>query len=109
MILRVVKMVVDQNKIDIFNNFMSNLSTEKEGMDGCVHHDFFSNKQFRNVFYSYTIWESEKYLNKYRKSMLFKEVTTTLRSLCLSEPAAWTVENVFLDRDKMIPCDEQKS
>jgi quinol monooxygenase YgiN len=108
MILRVVKMVVDQNKIDVFNHFMSNVKMEKIKLEGCVHYDHFGDKQYQNVFYSYTIWESERYLNKYRKSELFREVSSTLRSLCLTEPTAWTVENVFPEGDKTIRSDESK-
>lgn len=95
MILRVVKMEVDPNNLDPFKRFMSNLSEEKSKMDGCVHHDFFSDKNFVNVYYSYTIWENVSYLKKYKKTPLFIEVKKVLRGLCQSEPYAWTIENVF--------------
>jgi quinol monooxygenase YgiN len=88
-------MEVDPDKIEPFKRFMGILSEEKQKMEGCVHHDFFSDKQYVNVYYSYTIWESQTYLKKYKKNPLFKEVTKTLTSLCLAEPHAWTVENVF--------------
>lgn len=95
MILRIVKMEVDDTRIDFFENFMNNLSEEKLTLEGCLHHDFFCEKDNRNMYYSYTIWQSEKFLNKYKKTDLFKEVTRTLRHICIKEPIAWTVENVF--------------
>ena len=95
MILRIVKMEVDPQKLEIFNHFMKNLNEEKVKLEGCVHHDHFPEKKFVNVYYSYTIWENVNYLKKYKKSPLFKEVVKTLKSLCMTEPYAWTVENII--------------
>jgi len=95
MILRIVKMEVDPHKIEIFNMFMNNLTDEKSRLEGCVHHDFFCDKKFINVYYSYTIWENVLNLKKYKKTPLFKEVVKTLKSLCMNEPYAWTVENLI--------------
>ncbi len=94
MILRVVKMKVEQHKQDAFCLFMKNLYDEKLRLQGCLHFDYFKNKN-SNVYYSYTIWENVKYLKEYKKSDLFKEVVHTLRDLCVEEPQAWTIENVF--------------
>lgn len=95
MILRIVKMEVDPQKLEIFELFMKNLSEEKAKLDGCVHHDFFCDKNYVNLFYSYTIWENLTYLKKYKKTPLFKEVVKTLKMLCSTEPSAWTVENLI--------------
>lgn len=95
MILRVVKMKVDERKLEAYRLFMDNLHEEKLRMPGCLHFDFFNEKKNSNIFYSYTIWENVKFLKEYKKSDLFKEVIQTLRSLCSEEPQAWTIENVF--------------
>lgn len=95
MILRVVKMNVDEEKRDAFELFMKNLREEKLKLAGCLHFDYFHEKNNKNIFYSYTIWESEKYLKQYKKTDLFIEVVSTLKKLCTEEPKAWTIENVF--------------
>jgi|GEM_PF-2597853 hypothetical protein len=95
MILRVVKMKVNEHKLTAFRMFMDNLYDEKLRMSGCLHFDYFEEKRNSNVFYSYTIWENIKFLKEYKKSDLFKEVVQTLRYLCSEEPQAWTIENVF--------------
>ncbi len=95
MILRVVKMKVETKKLDAFDLFMSNLHDEKLKLPGCLHFDYFHEKKNRNIYYTYTIWENEKYFKQYKKSELFKEVVSTLKSLCLEQPQAWTIENVF--------------
>lgn len=95
MILRVVKMKVESKKIEAFELFMNNLHDEKLKIPGCLHFDFFHEKRNINVYYTYTIWENEKYFKQYKKLDLFKEVVSTLKSLCLEEPQAWTIENVF--------------
>jgi len=95
MILRIVKMEVAPDKLEDFKRFMTNLSEEKIKQKGCVHHDFFSDKQYDNVYFQYTIWERTSDLKKYKSTPLFKEVVKTLSNLCLVAPYAWTVENVF--------------
>ncbi len=95
MILRIVKMELNETKIELFEHFMDNLKEEKLKQDGCLHHDIFCDKDNSMMFFSYTIWATEKHLKKYKKTELFKEVTRTIRTLCVKEPIAWTVENVF--------------
>lgn len=95
MILRIVKMELNESKIELFQLFMNNLKEEKLKQEGCLHYDYFCEKENELVFYSYTIWMSEKFLKKFKKTELFREVTRTLRNLCIKEPIAWTVENVF--------------
>ena len=95
MILRIVKMELIENKIELFEHFRENLKEEKLKQEGCLHHDFFCDKDNCLIFFSYTIWATEKHLRKYKKTELFKEVARTLRTFCLKEPVAWTVENVF--------------
>ncbi len=95
MILRVVKLKVDPRKMEAFQLFMENLHDEKLRLNGCLHFDFFNERQNPNIFYSYTIWEHEKFLKQYKKTDLFKEVVQTLRELCIDEPQAWTIQNVF--------------
>ncbi len=95
MILRVVKMKVEDVKVDAFELFMNNLHDEKLRLQGCLHFDYFHEKKNKNIYYTYTIWEAEKYFKQYKKSELFKEVISTLKSLCVDEPQAWTIENVF--------------
>jgi (4S)-4-hydroxy-5-phosphonooxypentane-2,3-dione isomerase len=95
MILRIVKMELNETKIELFQLFMNNLKEEKLKQEGCLHYDYFCEKENEMIFYSYTIWMLEKHLKKFKKTELFREVTRTLRTLCVKEPIAWTVENVF--------------
>ncbi len=104
MILRVVKMKVDLRKIDAFKLFMDNLHDEKLRLAGCLHFDYFNERQNPSIYYSYTIWEHEKYLKQYKKTEFSKEVLQTLRDLCVEEPQAWTIQNVFNK-----PSDEDES
>lgn len=95
MILRIVKMELNEPKIELFQLFMNNLKEEKLKQEGCLHYDYFCEKENELIYFSYTIWMSEKFLKKFKKTELFKEVTRTMRTLCVKEPIAWTVENVF--------------
>lgn len=73
---------------DTFTNYQSQIKDFK----GCMQHDIFCDKEKEEIYYSYTIWDSEKNLNKYRKSTLLKEINTNIIQYCSKDPQAWTID-----------------
>jgi quinol monooxygenase YgiN len=67
---------------------------EIRGAEGCRHLDLLRTSAEGNVFFTYSKWEDEKYLEIYRNSPIFAEVWPQTKAL-FSEPAqAWTVDNL---------------
>jgi len=46
------------------------------------------------VFFTYSYWDSEKDLNNYRDSQLFKEVWSNTKILFNLKPEAWSVDKI---------------
>ncbi|MBU0764443.1 MAG: antibiotic biosynthesis monooxygenase [Bacteroidetes bacterium] len=98
MITRIVKMTVADSKRDEFIRYVDEIRDKIQSFKGCLHLDIFNDKQNSNIFFSYSIWKSEKELENYRRSELFRLYWSTLKTFFTKDTQAWTVENVFNDQ-----------
>ena len=92
MFVRIVKMSFQSEKIE---EFLANFNTKKEfirNSPGCQLLELYRDKNNSDIFFTYSYWDSEKDLNEYRKSELFKEIWSKTKVLFNSKPHAWSVE-----------------
>ena len=83
---------------DKIEQFLSNFNLNKEkirGFDGCSFLELYQDKNNTNRFFTYSYWESEEHLEKYRNSELFKNVWASTKVLFNEKPEAWSVDKVF--------------
>lgn len=59
---------------------------------GCRHLDLFRDIRNPDVFFTYSIWESEAALEAYRESEFFRKVWSQTRKLFAEKPQAWSLE-----------------
>lgn len=79
----------------LFKQTLKDYQKALKEQKGCMHLDMFSDKKEKDIFYSYTIWDNDTNLKKYRKSALYKELSGKILPLCDKEPKAWTVDEAF--------------
>ncbi len=94
MFVRIVKMSFDENKIE---DFLENFHQNKEkirSFKGCLFLELYQDKDNKNVFFTYSYWDSEKDLNNYRKSELFIRVWAKTKAMFNAKPEAWSVDKV---------------
>ena len=75
-------------------NFKQIFEAKKEriaNFEGCKGVKLF---QVENVFFTYSIWENESYLEAYRQSTFFVETWAVTKQLFAEKPEAWTVNEV---------------
>jgi quinol monooxygenase YgiN len=48
----------------------------------------------KNIFVTYSHWESEEALNQYRDSQLFKSVWSFTKTLFSEKPQAWSTKKI---------------
>ncbi len=65
------------------------------GFEGCSHVELLRAEQESNIFFTYSIWESEENLENYRKSELFAQVWGKTKLLFNDKPQAWTVKEII--------------
>ncbi|MCK5822505.1 MAG: antibiotic biosynthesis monooxygenase [Bacteroidales bacterium] len=95
MITRIIKFKIDTVNTDEFKQFFTLRKNDFSKIEGCKNMEILNDKEDKDVYFMYTIWETEFKLNKYRKSELNKTLWTKLNVWSVKEPQAWTVENVF--------------
>lgn len=95
MITSIVKMRVKPACSVDFQKLAQAMSDEIRTTDGCSHFDLFNDKKNKSIFFAYSIWASEKHLEKYRKSVFNQTLWPKVKEFLAARPVAWTVENIL--------------
>ena len=94
MFTRIVKMEFIVEEIPAF---LANFETVKEkirAFQGCSFLELYRDKNDSSIFFTYSRWEDEKDLEKYRNSELFKNVWATTKIKFRSKAQAWSVDTL---------------
>lgn len=94
MLIRVVRMTFQEEKV---NDFLTLFDMNKEkirNFPGCHHLELWQDENQKNIFTTYSFWESEKSLNQYRDSELFKSIWTTTKTLFGDKPFAFSSKKI---------------
>ena len=94
MLVRIVKMTFADEKIDDFQNRFHSIKERIINFEGCQLLELYQDKVNPNVFFTYSYWDSEDDLDRYRKSSFFKEVWTSTRKMFTEKAEAWSVDKI---------------
>lgn len=81
-------------KADEFKSIFETYWKLIAGFEGCKHVELLQDRQHPNVFFTYSIWEHESYLELYRDSDLFAKVWSKTKVLFNDKPQAWTLNEL---------------
>ena len=96
MFVRIVKLSFQSDKVD---QFLRNFDENKEkirNFPGCRLLELYRDKNASNLFFTYSYWDSEKDLNDYKNSMLFKSIWKKTKVLFNDKPQAWSVDKLAI-------------
>ncbi|KVV15163.1 putative quinol monooxygenase [Flavobacterium sp. TMP13] len=94
MLVRIVKMSFEEEKIP---DFLANFESVKEKIrnaPGNCFLELYQDKNNKNIFFTYSYWETEADLENYRQSELFKSVWSFTKKLFNEKPEAWSVDKL---------------
>jgi len=91
MIIRIVKMVFVPEKVNDFLKVFNASKDKIRTFEGCTNLELLNDIENKNIFFTYSYWQSEGHLNKYRDSQLFKETWSKTKILFSAKPEAWSV------------------
>ena len=77
--------------------FLENFEIHKSlirNFPGCQHLELWQDQNQKNIFVTYSHWESEVALNQYRDSELFKSVWSFTKTLFSEKPQAWSTKKI---------------
>jgi len=90
MLIRIVRMTFQP---DLVEAFLENFEVHKKSIrnfPGCLHLELWRDENQKNIFTTYSHWESEEHLNQYRDSELFKSVWKFTKALFDEKPVAFS-------------------
>ena len=94
MITRIVKMNFKPELVSIFLELFEKNKKHIGSFEGCTHLELWSDTDKPNIFFTYSKWKDESYLEKYRHSDLFNSVWKQTKILFSEKAEAWTVKAV---------------
>ncbi|WP_339662702.1 antibiotic biosynthesis monooxygenase family protein [uncultured Polaribacter sp.] len=92
MFVRIVKMSFHLQHIKSFLILFEEKKELIRNSDGCNLLELYQDKQNPEIFFTYSYWEDEIYLENYRKSDLFKNVWAQTKTFFNDKPQAWSVD-----------------
>lgn len=95
MIIRIVKMTFQQDKTADFLKVFNESKHLIAGFEGCTSLKLLNDRNNPGIFFTYSHWESEENLEKYRNSELFASVWAKTKILFAAKAEAWSVNELF--------------
>lgn len=96
--IRIVKLTIATENVQAFQDIFENAKENVRNFEGCTRLELLRDRNNRNVFFTYSYWKEEKYLESYRDSDLFMSYWKQLKPLFSAKAEAWSVDSeVVLD------------
>lgn len=94
MLVRIVKMGFYKQNIKVFLQNFEDTKTRIRAFEGCILLELYRDKNDPSIFFTYSYWESDEAIEKYRKSELFNSVWSKVKPLFSIRPEAWSVDKL---------------
>ena len=91
MLIRIVRMDFQPDKVAEFTAFFETIKDKITANPGCPHVELCKDSKLDHVFYTFSKWESEEDLERYRNSELFEEVWAKTKKLFGGKPLAYSL------------------
>lgn len=95
MIVRLVRMSFQTDQIETFRSLFIERRNLIRNFPGCLHLELWQDNYQKNVFFTYSIWNSEADLNTYRHSDIFQDTWAKTKILFSEKPEARTLSSDF--------------
>jgi len=96
MFVRIVKMTFEVDKIDQFLIIFNQKKEKIRNSEGCKLLELYRDKSNPTIFFTYSYWQKESNLEKYRNSELFKDVWAKIKVLFNDKAEAWSVDKLVV-------------
>ncbi len=95
MLVRIVKLTFQEDKIESFLSFFDTFCTQISSFENCYGMRLLQDKKDKNIIFTYSNWKDEAALNVYRDSELFQTVWKTIKPWFSTKAEAWSVDTYF--------------
>ena len=91
MLVRIVKLTFKKENITSFERIFAETQQKILGFKGCALLELYQDINNPAIFFTYSHWESTKFLDDYRQSDLFRETWSRTKVLFDAKPEAWSI------------------
>ncbi|GAB4235939.1 MAG: hypothetical protein Tsb0034_10340 [Ekhidna sp.] len=91
MLIRIVRMEFQPEKVEAFLALFEEVKDKIAAFPGCHHVELCEDAQQTHVYYTFSKWEGENDLEKYRHSDLFKGTWEKTKALFGGKPLAYSL------------------
>jgi hypothetical protein len=95
MIVRIVKLSFKPEAVIDFKSLFEEYKTKIRGFEGCQFLELYQDKNHDNIFFTYSYWENQEALERYRHSPLFKLIWPATKAGFNAKPEAWTLDKLY--------------
>ena len=81
-------------ELDKFKHIFLITKDKIRNFEGCMYVELLNDIDNPNVFFTYSHWESEEHLAKYRHSELFKTTWAKTKVLFAEKAETWSLKNI---------------
>ena len=87
-------MEFEPKNVSVFVNIFKRNKDKITTFDGCHSVMLLRDINAQNIFFTFSIWDSESSLNKYRESNTFKDIWSKTKPLFSNKAKAWSVVEI---------------
>jgi len=91
MLVRIVKLTFKKENIASFETIFKNNKQKIRQADGCTFLELLQSEEDKNIFFTYSHWNSATDLENYKNSEFFKSVWQKTKLLFEAKPEAWSL------------------
>ncbi len=99
MVTRIVKMSFKPDRVEEFKQLFEQYKMQIAGAEGCISLRMLQERE-SNIFFTYSEWQGEEYLEQYRRSDLFSKVWSQTKTFFNDKPQAWTSDVLFNSQEQ---------
>lgn len=94
MIVRIVKLTFKRENIASFEQIFETTKDQIRNFEGCTNLELYQSIEDPGIFFTYSYWSSDEYLQAYRQSDFFKKVWGETKKLFKAKPQAWSLNKL---------------
>ncbi len=94
MVIRIVKLTMREADASKFKDYFPTVSSIIRSQEGCNSLQAWQDIHQPNIFFTYSIWNGEEDLNRYRDSAFFLEFWRTVKPWFDAKAEVWTFDKI---------------
>ncbi|MGB5818864.1 MAG: antibiotic biosynthesis monooxygenase family protein [Saonia sp.] len=94
MLVRIVKLTFKKENIASFKQIFKETKHTIRNFEGCSFLELYQDKNNPTVFFTYSYWDTDNDLERYRNSDFFKQVWGKTKLLFAGKPEAWSLDSI---------------